>query len=453
MSDPLGRPQTYFAPEPPEESGAPTEAPPRRWRTVPGWRAWQLSGLLFAVLALAGYWALTSTTSEARRLSLAAPGAAPHFTMLLAGRDIVYCYYRQPCADQNQRTKLYQPPNTDTIMLIKVDGERVNVLSIPRDTNVGPFNAAEGIAFQKVNSQYFRGGPEALAKAVEEITGEHVDSYMVVRTDYVAAVINALGGLDVTVPDVPGYAGGRGIQFDDEAAGLHIHLSPGQHHLDGKTAVGYLRMRKGFGDDYGRMDHQKQAITQLVGKLRGSGGVGAIPTILRGLNSGSVETNVDPAIAQQMLPYLHDFKLSFATLPTNEIPGTSNLAADREALAQLWGGAPIRAGQSTTGVTGVRVFDASGDGMGARLRAVLTRLGYRVLSVTQETPSREGSQVFTLDRPGDAGALADLLGLPRLQGLRFAIASGEVGLYLGRDADQQYAVLRQLPALNTTERQ
>lgn len=35
---------------------------------------------------------------------------------------------------------------------------------------------------------------------METITGERVDSYVIVRTDYVERVINALGGLDVTVP-------------------------------------------------------------------------------------------------------------------------------------------------------------------------------------------------------------------------------------------------------------
>lgn len=434
----LGRPTT-LAPLPPQ---AGPRAP--RFRTVPGWRAWQLSGLLLAALSLAGYWTLTSSSGEVRRLALAAPGTAPHFTLLLAGRDIVYCYYRTPCADQNQKTGLYQPPNTDTIMLIKVDGTRVNVLSIPRDTNVGPFDPARGIAFQKVNSQYFRGGPEALAQAAEAITGEHVDSYMIVRTDYVAAVINALGGMDVTVPDVPGYAGKRGIQFDDNAADLHVHLDPGPHHLDGKVAVSYLRMRKGFGDDYGRMDHQKQALTQLLDKLRGPGGLSALPTILRGLTSGSVETNLDPALAQQMLPFLHDFKLSFATLPTTEIPGTSNLAADREALAALWDTPDAGQNSAADQPAPVRIFDASGSGQGARLGAALKALGYPVQGVTVEPPSRQGSQVFTLDRPGEAGQLADLLGLPRLQGLRFAIERGEVGLYLGQDTTQTYAVLKQL---------
>lgn len=439
----LGRPTTL--------TPAPQQAEPRaaQVRTVPGWRAWQLSGLLLAALSLAGYWTLTSSSGEVRRLALAAPGTPPHFTLLLAGRDIVYCYYRQPCADQNQKTKLYQPPNTDTIMLIKVDGTRVNVLSIPRDTNVGPFDPAKGIAFQKVNSQYFRGGPEALVQAAEQITGEHVDSYMIVRTDYVAAVVDALGGLDVTVPDVPGYAGKRGIQFDDNAADLHVHLDPGPHHLDGKTAVAYLRMRKGFGDDYGRMDHQKQALTQLLDKLRGPGGLAALPTILRGLTSGSVETDVDPALAQQLLPFLHDFKLSFATLPTTEIPGTSNLAADQEALAGLWGTpetATSTMGSSAAGNrAGIRILDSSGSGQGERLGAVLKNLGYPVLGMTVQPASRQGSQVFTLDRPTEAGQLADLLGLPRLQGLRFAIERGEVGLYLGQDSTQAYAVLQQLP--------
>lgn len=84
-------------------------------------------------------------------------GSVPHFTLLLAGRDIVYCYYRTPCKNQDQRTGLVQPPNTDTLMLVKVDGTQVSVLNIPRDTNVGEFDPQESVAAQKVNSRYWSG--------------------------------------------------------------------------------------------------------------------------------------------------------------------------------------------------------------------------------------------------------------------------------------------------------
>lgn len=409
------------------------------------WRAWQLSALTLSALALGGYWALTHTAGAARRaLAVTPAGQPPSFTLLLAGRDIAYCYYRTPCRDQNTRTGLWQPPNTDTIMLVKVNGTRVSALSIPRDTNVGPFRPGESVAAQKVNSQYFRAGPQALASAVEQITGERVDSYAVVSTSFVAAVVNALGGLDVTVPDIPAYGapGKRGIYFDDNAADLHVHLTPGRHHLDGKDAVAYLRMRKGFGDDYGRMDHQKAAVAQLVDKLRTPAGLaGALPTLLRGL-TGSVESNLDPALVQQMLPYLGGYQLSFATLPTTEIRGTTNLAVDRAELARVWGEGVQASVQNTA--ASVHILDASGAGLGRKVAWALERRGVRVAGVDTERPSAERSQVFTLDQVAPASAVARLLNLPRLQGLRFPVAAGEVGVYLGADAATRYAELARL---------
>lgn len=411
--------------------------PPSRSRRR--WRAMQGFGLSLAALTLGGL-AVLSTPGSAGQAALSADGL-PHFTLLLAGRDIVYCYYRTPCRDQDQRSGLLQPPNTDTLMLIRVDGARVNVLNIPRDTNVGDFDPALKWAEQKVNSRYWAGGPQALTQAAETITGERVDAYMVVRTDYVARVIDALGGLDVTVPQ-------GGIEWVDQAAGVDLKLPAGNHHLDGEQAVLYLRVRKGFGDDYGRIDHQKQALTQLAGRLRSAQGLAALPTILGGVGNG-VETNADPAWLPALLPHLGDLKLSFATLPTTPIPGTFNLAVNREALARVWGtggaavgGAGTAAGTapSLPDVT-VRVVDASGAGLGPALERALRTLGYGRVSVRAAPQSGEASQVFTGQDVEAASQLADTLGLPRLQGERFPVEAGEVGILLGDDARRSLAAL------------
>ena len=421
-------------------------------RAAPAWRAWQLSALTLSALALAGYWTLTQPAGAARRaLSVTPAGQPPSFTLLLAGRDIAYCYYHTPCRDQNTRTGLWQPPNTDTIMLVKVLGAQVNVLSIPRDTNVGPFQPSRGVAVQKVNAQYFRGGPQALVSAAEEISGERVDAYAVVSTDFVAAVVDALGGLDVTVPDIPAYGepAKRGIFFDDNAADLHVHLTPGRHHLNGPAAVAYLRMRKGFGDDYGRMDHQKAAVAQLVDKLRTPGGLArALPTILRGL-SGSVESNLDPALLQEALPYLNGYQLNFATLPTTEIRGTTNLAVDRAGLARVWDAGARLPAQDVA--ANVRIFDASGAALGPKVAWALQQRGVRVAGVSAEPLGGERSQVFTLDQVARASELARQLNLPRLQGLRFPVQAGEVGIYLGADAAARYAELARLNVANTPD--
>ncbi|PNY81525.1 LytR family transcriptional regulator [Deinococcus koreensis] len=403
-----------------------------RGRQFAALRALQVFGLSVAALTLGGL-AVVSQAGTAAAAALPS-GQAPSFSVLIAGRDISYCYYRQPCKDQNQRTGLIQVPNTDTLMLVKVSGPDVHVLNIPRDTNVGDFDPTLGRAEQKVNSRYWAGGPQALVSAVETITGERVDSYVVVRSDYVERVIDALGGLDVTVPE-------GGIEWVDQAAGVNLKLAPGDHHLGGAEGVLFLRVRKGFGDDYGRIDHQKQALAQLAGRLKSAQGLAALPVILGGVDNG-VETNADPNLLLSLRPYLSQLKLSFATLPTDPIPGTFNLAVNRERLAQVWGVSAATQGELPD--VQVSVMDASGQGYGAGLAQALRALGYRRVQVSVSPASREPSQVFTQQDVAQATVLADALNLPRLQGERFPVGAGEVGILLGTDALTPLAALKRL---------
>ena len=410
------------------QSPRPRLSLPRFPRTGLRWRGLQLLGLSLAGLLGGGY-LLLSGSGGPRPLRA---GEVPQFTVLLAGRDVVYCYYRQPCKDQDQRTGLYQTPNTDTLMLVKVSGSGVDILNIPRDTNVGEFDPEQPAPDQKINSRYWSGGPAALTRAAEEVTGERVDSYVIVRTDYVARVISALGGLDVTVPE-------GGVEWVDQAAGVDLKLPAGEHHLGGEQAMWYLRVRKGFGDDYGRIDHQKQALTQLVARLKTPQGLAALPTILGGVGQG-VETNVDPAVFTALLPHLSGLKLRFATLPTDTIPGTFNLAVNRERLAQVWGADQTPA--SLVALPPVKVWDSSGAGLGRGLREALLTIGYPEVSLTELPRSGEASQVFTQGQVSAATLLADTLGLPRLQGERFPVSEGEVGILLGTDAADSLAALK-----------
>lgn len=448
-------------------------------------RAWlrgvQLGGLTLGTLCWGGaawlaFGAGQATGFEAEQ--------RPEFTLLVAGRDVAYCGYHLRCEDQTQRENLFQAINTDTLMLVKVSGAQVDVLNIPRDTNVGEYDPEQAAAEQKINHQYWAGGPYALTRGVETITGSPVDAYVVLNEDYVAELIDALGGLTVTVPE-------GGIQWTDNAAGIDLNLLPGKQHLDGRTAALYLRVRKGVGDDWGRIDHQKQALTQLLSQLRSPQGLRVIPTLMAGFGE-HIETDLDPERLTRLLPYLSQLNLTFATLPTTPIPGNFNLAVDREALSEVWtnpaleaqrraaqwqspeepeaaswpeaesagwagaeppagleepeeaGGGAAPDGPAELSERPVVIYDGSGALLGPALARSLERAGYGTVRVELRPPDPMSSQVLTLDAPAEASALAQLLGLPRLQGDRFELQNGEVAVWLGEDAPQQLAALKPL---------
>lgn len=401
----------------------------------------------------------------------------PEFTFLLAGRDVAYCGYHLRCEDQTQRENLFQDINTDTLMLVRVSGPRVEILNIPRDTNVGDYDPEKTAAEQKINSQYWQGGPQALVRGVERITSNPVDAYVVLNEDYVAELIDALGGLTVTVPE-------GGIQWVDKAAGINLDLPAGEQHLDGRTAALYLRVRKGVGDDWGRIDHQKQALTQLLAKLRSPQGLRVIPTLIGGFGE-NIETNLNPERLTSLLPYLSQLNLTFATLPTQSIEGSFNLAVDRAALAEVWSNPTLEAerraakqqgeldegeGQTPDAASSkpadqsndpaaadstantaaslaelpIVIHDGSGALLGPALARSLKRVGYGNIRLEMQPSDPMSSQVLTLTAPHEASAIANLLGLPRLQGERFNLAEGEVGIWLGSDARDTLAALMPL---------
>lgn len=431
-------------------------------------RGLQLGGLTLGALCWGGAAWLTFGAGQTAGYQAE---QRPEFTFLLAGRDVAYCGYHLRCEDQTQRENLFQEINTDTLMLIKVTGPRVEILNIPRDTNVGEYDPEKTATEQKINHQYWAGGPRALTRAAETITGSPVDAYVVLNEDYVAELIDALGGLTVTVP--PG-----GIQWEDKAAGIHLDLKPGEQHLDGRTAALYLRVRKGVGDDWGRIDHQKQALTQLIGKLRSPQGLRVLPTLISGFGE-NIETDLSPERLTALLPYLSQLNLTFATLPTTSIPDSFNLAVDRAALSRVWtnpaleaerreaerqqeleqaqGGTDTeeREGEAAADPTAALaelplvIHDGSGALLGPALARSLEQVGYRNIQLQLEPPDPMSSQVLTLDAPAEASALAQLLGLPRLQGERFELQSGEVAVWLGTDARTQLGAL--LPLRRPTD--
>ena len=101
---------------------------------------------------------------------------------------------------------------TDFIMLgqYNPNTRQVNLLSIPRDTNV------EGTIDGKINSAYSGVDPMRTVKKVEEITDVDIDYYVLFKTKVLRDLVDAVGGVTINVP--------INMNYDDPAQDLYIHL-------------------------------------------------------------------------------------------------------------------------------------------------------------------------------------------------------------------------------------
>ncbi|MEB3196431.1 MAG: LCP family protein [Candidatus Sericytochromatia bacterium] len=137
--------------------------------------------------------------------------------------------------------------NTDTMLLARFDPARqdVRAISIPRDTRV----PIEGHGTFKINAANPYGGPVLAAQTVADLLGVQIDRYVLVNTRAVIQLVDALGGIDLDLP--------QNYRYDDFTGKLHIRLNKGPNHLDGRMAHDFLRFRHDGRGDIGRIQRQQ----------------------------------------------------------------------------------------------------------------------------------------------------------------------------------------------------
>ena len=160
---------------------------------------------------------------------------------------------------------------TDALMVATMDtkDKTINVMNIPRDTMCN--NTATG-ASKKINAAYGMdtggkgGNIEQTSKEIERLMGFRLDKYVIVNFDGIAAIVDAIGGVDYDVP--------FDMKYDDPSQNLHIDLKKGQQHLDGKQTVGFLRWRHNndytvqyTNGDEGRVENQQKFLKALAGQV------------------------------------------------------------------------------------------------------------------------------------------------------------------------------------------
>lgn len=155
---------------------------------------------------------------------------------------------------------------TDSIMLIsmKKSTGQVALISIPRDlyVKIPGTEQHEKINFAHAYGEEKKkgGGGIAYSKAiVSEVTGLYVDYAVSINHEAFKEIVDAVGGVDVCL-DKPFI---ENKQFTDE---IILDLSAGCHHLDGATALFFVRSRYTT-SDFDRMRRQQQVLLAIKDKV------------------------------------------------------------------------------------------------------------------------------------------------------------------------------------------
>ncbi|NEW49240.1 LCP family protein [Nocardia cyriacigeorgica] len=251
--EPPGRRRGDVPPPPPSRpprggGRAPRPPRPKRKRHIFRWILVML--VVFALLIVTAVIQLDRTLHRIDALADYADrvGDTPGTNWLLVGSDS----RSGLSSDQEQGLATggeVGPERTDTIILVHVPPSgRTTLVSLPRDSYV----SIPGYGQDKLNASFAFGGPQLLVQSVEIATGLHIDHYAQIGFAGFAGVVDALGGIDVCVPQ----------PIDDPLAG--VNLAAGCQTLNGPQALGFVRSRATALADIDRMNNQRLFLSALL---------------------------------------------------------------------------------------------------------------------------------------------------------------------------------------------
>lgn len=180
---------------------------------------------------------------------------------------------------------------TDTIMVLAIDApnNRAALISFPRDI----YLAIPGVGYSRINTAYGfgeerqpGGGLPLLMSTIERNFGIPIHSYARIDFSGFEDVVDALGGVDVTV-DCPLY---------DELIYRYFEtytLEPGTYHMNGQQALYYARSRKTT-DDFDRARRQQRVLLAIRDRVLDANLLPRVPALWLAMRD-MVDTNLGPA--------------------------------------------------------------------------------------------------------------------------------------------------------------
>jgi LCP family protein required for cell wall assembly len=295
---------------------------------------------------------------------------------------------------------------SDTVILAHLFGssEIVEMVSFPRDAWVEvpaytnpKTHKTRPQHFDKLNGAFSEGGPTLLIRTIEKLSNVRIDHFVQIDFTGFKKMVNEVGGVDVCLTHAA----------KDRFTG--INLKAGHHHINGTTALQFVRQRHGLPNgDLDRIARQQQFIGSLTHKVLSAGTL-ANPFKLTGfLDAATASIQVDKGLSggdiKNLALRMRRFSsggVIFTTVPVADISGRRNgqsvVLLDEAKGAALFTalrndqapGKPAKAAPKPTLIVApsnvrVSVFNGSGiNGKGRQAATDLAGVGFNIVGPAQ----------------------------------------------------------------------
>lgn len=213
--------------------------------------------LLYSAIAMVGILGMNRVSTGDRTVTSGSMDASYVKNVLVIGTDT-----RDPNEERGR---------SDSMILVSMNSRthQIYMTSFMRDAYVN----IPGQGSAKLNAAYSYGGPELLMDTIEENFDVHIDDYVMITFATCAAMIDAVGGVELEISDREAEAVNEilisevnEIMGDDREDDLLE--GGGKLKLDGKQALSYSRIRYVGNADFERTERQRTVMSQVMGKVK-----------------------------------------------------------------------------------------------------------------------------------------------------------------------------------------
>jgi LCP family protein required for cell wall assembly len=365
-------------------------------------------------------------------------------------------------------------PLADVQMLLHLSADRTNlsVVSMPRDTLVRipkctdpddgkVYPASDGRVM--TNRSLGHGGPGCTVATWQELTGIHIDHFMMVDFAGVVSMADAIGGVPVCVD-------ANISSRDSKGHGSGLRMEKGTHPVKGEQALQWLRTRYGFedGSDLARAKAQHMYMNSMIRELRDNATLSS-PNKLRRLAEKATEAiTVDSGLGT--VTELYDLsnelrkpkpeRITMTTMPNRYVGARVEPTEDAEKLFRLVREDIALDGKDAKKATAKESEKASGDpaaddaeigvlvqngtrtdtrsaagGRASTVAGLLVEKGFTRAVADRSSALSEDTTLVrypSAELEGDARAVAKALGIPA-SAVRKSTAVSGVTLVVGAD--------------------